>query len=67
MADKGNEKFNKESIKKGKVCELVRRLGDKLEPANVLNMKYIDQNFHMRREMKLYEKKSQEKEKKNNK
>lgn len=41
--------------KQRKVSELVEELKDKLEASNIMNLKYLDQNFHMKKEMKLLE------------
>lgn len=48
---------------KEKVKDLVKKLQDKIGPLNAMNAKYIDQNFHMKKEMILYEKKKKEKSK----
>lgn len=56
---KSNEKTNKTG---GKVCELAKELEKKLHPGKILNIKYAVQNFHMQKEMKIYENKIRKEE-----
>lgn len=46
--------------KKTKVSEIAEKLKDKIEKSNIMNLKYLEQNFYMQKEIKLLEKKEKE-------
>jgi len=50
------------SQKKSKVSELIEKLKDELDMEKMVNLKYLEQNFYMNRELKLYEKNKKEKD-----
>lgn len=54
-----NEK-NK-SISEKPVKEMAKELENKLNPEKILNLKYVEQNFNMQKEIKIYQKKKEEK------
>lgn len=43
------------------VKELVKKLEDKIDPFTVINGKYVEQNFHMSKELKLLQKRNNDK------
>lgn len=49
------------ALTEGKVHRIVKQLEGKISQAMLLNLKYIDQSFHMKKEMRLQEKKTKKK------
>lgn len=46
--------------KKTKVSEIAEKLKDKIGKPNIMNLKYLEQNFYMQKEMKLQERREKE-------
>lgn len=48
--------------KKSKIQELIEKLKDQIDAPKMLNLKYLDQNFHMKKELECYKIKTKNEE-----